>query len=135
MNTPLKLAGLLIAPLLVAGCSTPKWVSAVQENPPGWLTPYRVDIGQGNYVTEGMAAKLKEGMTKEQVRAVLGTPLLVDPFRNDRWDYVFDIRRGDGRKERRRFSVLFKDDLLASWGGDPLPKDGGEDILPSRPAR
>jgi len=74
-------------------------------------------------------------MTKEQVRAVLGTPLLVDPFRNDRWDYVFDIRRGDGRKERRRFSVLFKDDLLASWGGDPLPKDGGEDILPSRPAR
>jgi len=124
-----------LAPLILAGCSTPQWVKSARENPPNWLTPYRVDIGQGNYVSESMAGQLKEGMTREQVRAVLGTPLLVDPFRNDRWDYVFDIQRGDGRKERRRFSVFFKDNLLASWGGDPLPKEGGEGILPSRPAR
>lgn len=124
-----------MAPLILAGCSTPQWVKSARENPPNWLTPYRVDIGQGNYVSESMAGQLKEGMTREQVRAVLGTPLLVDPFRNDRWDYVFDIQRGDGRKERRRFSVFFKDNLLASWGGDPLPKEGGEGILPSRPAR
>ena len=135
MTKPIRLAGLLLTPLLLAGCSTPQWVKSARENPPNWLTPYRVDIGQGNYVSEAMAAQLKEGMTKEQVRAVLGTPLLVDPFRSDRWDYVFDIQRGDGRKERRRFSVTFKDNLLASWGGDPLPKDGGEGILPSRPAR
>ena len=82
-----------------------------------------------------MAAQLKEGMTKDQVRAVLGTPLLVDPFRNDRWDYVFDIRRADGGKERRRFTVVFKNERLSSWGGDPLPKEGSEVILPSRPAR
>jgi outer membrane protein assembly factor BamE len=135
MNYALRIAGLLIIPALVAGCSTPKWVASTKENPPGWLTPYRVDIGQGNYVSQAMADQLKEGMSKEQVRAVLGTPLLVDPFRNDRWDYVFDIRRGDGRKEQRRFTVNFKDGLLANWGGDPLPKDGGEGILPSRPAR
>lgn len=135
MNYALKLAGFLVAPLMIAGCSTPKWVASAQENPPGWLTPYRVDIGQGNYVSQAMAAQLKEGMSKDQVRAVLGTPLLVDPFRSDRWDYIFDIRRGDGRKEQRRFTVNFKDGLLASWGGDPLPKDGGEGILPSRPAR
>lgn len=135
MTNPLRIAGLLLAPLILAGCSTPQWVKSARENPPNWLTPYRVDIGQGNYVSESMASQLKEGMTREQVRAVLGTPLLVDPFRNDRWDYVFDIQRGDGRKERRRFSVFFKDNLLASWGGDPLPKDGGEGILPSRPAR
>lgn len=135
MTNPLRIAGLLFAPLLLAGCSTPEWVKSTRENPPNWLTPYRVDIGQGNYISESMASQLKEGMTREQVRAVLGTPLLVDPFRNDRWDYVFDIRRGDGRKERRRFSVFFKDNLLASWGGDPLPKEGGEGILPSRPAR
>lgn len=102
---------------------------------PGWLTPYRIDIGQGNFISESMAAQLKEGMTRDQVRAVLGTPLMVDPFRKDRWDYVFDIRRGDGRRERRRFSVNFKDDLLASWGGDPLPQESGEGILPSRPSR
>ena len=135
MTNPLRIAGLLLAPLILAGCSTPQWVKSARENPPNWLTPYRVDIGQGNYVSESMAGQLKEGMTREQVRAVLGTPLLVDPFRNDRWDYVFDIQRGDGRKERRRFSVFFKDNLLASWGGDPLPKEGGEGVLPSRPAR
>lgn len=117
---------------LLAGCGT---FDRMAENPPNWLTPYRVDIGQGNFVSESMASQLKEGMTREQVRAVLGTPLLVDPFRKDRWDYVFDIRRGDGRKERRRFSVNFKDDLLASWGGDPLPQESAEGILPSRPAR
>jgi outer membrane protein assembly factor BamE len=126
----------LMAPValaaLLAGCGT---MDRLAENPPNWLTPYRVDIGQGNFVSESMAAQLKEGMTRDQVRAVLGTPLLVDPFRKDRWDYVFDIRRGDGGKERRRFTVNFKDDLLASWGGDPLPKESGEGILPSRPAR
>jgi outer membrane protein assembly factor BamE len=135
MKTAAKIIGLLATPLLIAGCGTPKWVASAKENPPNWLTPYRVDIGQGNYVSQSMAAQLKEGMSKEQVRAVLGTPLLVDPFRNDRWDYVFDIRRGDGRTEQRRFTVNFNNGLLASWGGDPLPKDGGEGILPSRPAR
>lgn len=117
---------------VLTGCGT---AHRLADSPPNWLTPYRVDIGQGNFVSESMASQLKAGMTKDQVRAVLGTPLLVDPFRKDRWDYVFDIRRGDGRKERRRFSVNFKDDLLVSWGGDPLPKESGEGILPSRPAR
>ena len=125
----------LAATLMLTGCGTPAWISSVKENPPNWLTPYRVDIGQGNYVSESMAAKLKEGLSKDQVRAILGTPLLVDPFRSDRWDYIFDIRRGDGEKERRRFTVIFKDDALTSFGGDPLPKEGGEGILPSRPAR
>ena len=45
------------------------------------------------------------------------------------------LQRGDGRQDRRRFSVQFKDDALESWGGDPLPKEGGEDLLPSRPPR
>lgn len=108
--------------------------SSTESDTPRWLTPYRIDIGQGNYVSESMAAQLKSGMTKDQVRAVLGTPLLIDPFRKDRWDYVFDIKRGDGYKERRRFSVFFQNDLLANWGGDPLPQEAGEGVLPSRPA-
>ncbi|MFZ9480486.1 MAG: outer membrane protein assembly factor BamE [Burkholderiaceae bacterium] len=129
------LTATLVASIGVAGCGSTEKIKSLQDNPPNWLTPYRVDIGQGNFVSEAMAAQLKEGMTKDQVRAVLGTPLLVDPFRSDRWDYIFDIKRGDGGKERRRFAVMFKDDLLSSWGGDPLPKEGGEGVLPSRPAR
>jgi len=124
-----------LACVWLTGCGTTEKIKQFTENPRNWLTPYRADIGQGNFVSESMAAQLKSGMSRDQVRAILGTPLLVDPFRTDRWDYVFDIKRGNGHKERRRFSVTFKNDQLASWGGDPLPREGGEGILPSRPAR
>jgi outer membrane protein assembly factor BamE len=130
---PLGIA--LIAVGLLAGCQSPSWLKSVTESPPNWLTPYRTDIGQGNYISQPMAERLQKGMSRDQVRAVLGTPLLVDPFRANRWDYVFEIRRGDGSRERRRFWVLFENDVLASWDGDPLPAEGGEDILPTRPAR
>jgi len=121
----------LATTLILAGCSSPGWLSS----PPNWLTPYRVDVAQGNFISESMAAQLQKGMGPEQVRAVLGTPLLIDPFRKDRWDYVFEIRRGDGQTERRRFSAFFENDQLVRWGGDPLPKESGEGILPSRPNR
>ena len=131
---PLVVAALVAASLL-AGCSSPGWLKSSRENPPSWLTPYRTDIGQGNYISQSMADRLRKGMSRNQVRAILGTPLLVDPFRANRWDYVFEIRRGDGRKERRRFWVIFEQDALASWDGDPLPTEGSEEILPARPAR
>jgi outer membrane protein assembly factor BamE len=131
----------LVIPLLLAlppslmGCSTPTWVRSIQEQPPSWLTPYRTDVSQGNLISESMAAQLKKGMTRDQVRAILGTPLLVDPFRANRWDYVFDFRRGDGARERRRFSVQFESDLLTSWGGDALPAKGSETVMPSKTTR
>ena len=114
------------------GCAK---VSQVRENPPSWLTPYRSDIGQGNFITKPQADRLKKGMRKEEVRLLLGTPLLVDPFRENRWDYVFDIRKGDGSRERRRFFVEFKGDALEQWGGDDLPTESGDALLPMRPAR
>ena len=120
---------------LLVGCSTPGWVTSFKENPPNWLTPYRVDIGQGNFISEPMAERIQKGMSRDQVRAVLGTPLLVDPFRDNRWDYIFDMRRGDGTRERRRFSVHFENDQLASWGGDTLPKDSGEASQPRTPKK
>jgi outer membrane protein assembly factor BamE len=128
-------AGLAIVAMVLTGCAAKDRFDSLKNNPPGWLTPYRIDVGQGNYVTESLAAQLKKGMTREQVRTLLGTPLLVDPFRDDRWDYVFKLQRGDGRQDRRRFYVQFKNELLESWGGDPLPREGGEELLPSRPAR
>lgn len=125
---------LLLAPalLLLAGCGS---FDRITKNPPNWLTPYRADIGQGNFITQDQASRLQKGMTREQVRALLGTPLLVDPFRDNRWDYVFDIRRGDGGRDRRRYFVRFEKDQLVEWGGDELPAVSGDVILPMRPAR
>jgi outer membrane protein assembly factor BamE len=132
---PFKLPrALLLAPalLLLAGCGS---INRLTENPPNWLTPYRADIGQGNFITQEQASRLQKGMSREQVRALLGTPLLVDPFRDNRWDYVFDIRRGDGGRDRRRYFVKFEKDQLLEWGGDELPAVSGDVILPMRPAR
>jgi outer membrane protein assembly factor BamE len=125
---------LLLAPalLMLAACGS---IERLTENPPNWLTPYRADIGQGNFITQDQASRLQKGMSREQVRALLGTPLLVDPFRDNRWDYVFDIRRGDGGRDRRRYFVKFERDQLVEWGGDELPAVSGDVILPMRPAR
>jgi outer membrane protein assembly factor BamE len=125
---------LFLAPalLLLAGCGS---IDRITKNPPNWLTPYRADIGQGNFITQDQASRLQKGMSREQVRALLGTPLLVDPFRDNRWDYVFDIRRGDGGRDRRRYFVRFEKDQLVEWGGDELPAVSGDVILPMRPAR
>ncbi len=132
---PLKLPRVLVlapALLLLAACGS---INRLTENPPNWLTPYRADIGQGNFITQDQASRLQKGMSREQVRALLGTPLLVDPFRDNRWDYVFDIRRGDGTRDRRRYFVKFERNLLVEWGGDELPAVSGDVILPMRPAR
>jgi outer membrane protein assembly factor BamE len=72
------------------------------------ITPYRMEIQQGNFLTQEMAAQLKPGMTKDQVRFVLGTPLLIDPFHANRWDYVFSRMRENSRElEQRRITVYF----------------------------
>ncbi|MBI4194757.1 MAG: outer membrane protein assembly factor BamE [Betaproteobacteria bacterium] len=89
------------------------------------LAPYKIDIQQGNYVTQDMVAKLKPGMTRSQVRFILGTPLVVDPFRNDRWDYVYLYKKGGELTEQRRFAVIFKDDKLARIEGDVIPASPG----------
>lgn len=125
----LLLIGSLFA---LTACGSVKRITA---DPPGWLTPYRADIGQGNFITQEQAGRLQKGMSREQVRGLLGTPLLIDPFRSNRWDYVFDIRRGSGGQDRRRFFVIFDQDNLNEWGGDELPAVSGDVLLPMRPAR
>ena len=82
------------------------------------LTPYKIDVQQGNQVTQEMVEKLKPGMTRSQVRFLLGTPLVVDPFRNDRWDYVYLYYKGGQLTEQRRISVLFEQDKLKRVDGD-----------------
>jgi outer membrane protein assembly factor BamE len=77
-----------------------------------FLRPYRIDVQQGNFIDKEMIAQLKPGMTRAQVRFILGTPLIADPFNPDRWDYLY-INRPKGRlKDVRRLTVYFEDDRL-----------------------
>lgn len=86
-----------------------------------WGFPYRADVQQGNWITAEQAARLEPGMTREQVRFILGTPVLQDIFRNNRWDYTFFNRPGYGASEERQFTVWFEGDQLVRWAGDELP--------------
>jgi outer membrane protein assembly factor BamE len=88
------------------------------------ITPYRMVIQQGNFISQEMVAQLKPGMTKEQVRFVLGTPLVTDIFHADRWDYVFFREASNGKREQRNLSVVFENGKLARVVGDLMPSDG-----------
>ncbi|MCG9123472.1 outer membrane protein assembly factor BamE [Laribacter hongkongensis] len=88
---------------------------------PGFLSPHTIDIQQGNVVTQDAVDKLRPGMTRAQVRFVLGTPLLTDMFHAQRWDYVFQIRREGQLREEKRFTVYFDGDRLTRWEGDTFP--------------
>lgn len=79
---------------------------------------YRIDIQQGNEVKQDMINKLKPGMTKNQVAYVMGTPLLIDTFHPDRWDYLYTIHPGNGERSQRRITLFFKDDKLQQIEGD-----------------
>jgi outer membrane protein assembly factor BamE len=85
------------------------------------LTPYRIEIQQGNYVTQEMVAQLKPGLTRDQVRFVLGTPLVSDLFHEERWDYVFMRQRANSSEiEYRRIAVFFYDGRLKRVEGDMI---------------
>jgi outer membrane protein assembly factor BamE len=78
-----------------------------------------MEIQQGNYVTQEMAAGLKPGLTRDQVRFILGTPLVNDIFHEDRWDYVFVRQRANSSEvEQRRIAVFFEDGKLKRVDGD-----------------
>jgi outer membrane protein assembly factor BamE len=98
---------------------------ALQLSACGWLAPYRIDIQQGNFVSQEMVAQLKRGMTKEQVRFVLGTPLVTDIFHANRWDYVYLLDRPGQPRVQRRLAVFFEDDRLARVEGDVVAAAAG----------
>ena len=89
----------------------------------GFLRPYRPDIQQGNFISREMVSQLKEGMTRDQVRFVLGTPLLTDVFHNERWDYPFRMAKGNGEMTTSRLTLTFVDDKLARIEGGDLPTE------------
>ena len=88
------------------------------------LSPYKIDIQQGNFVSPEMVGQLKPGMSKEQVRFVLGTPLLTDIFHGDRWDYVYWREASSGKREQRKLAVFFADGKLTRLDGDIVAAGG-----------
>ena len=116
------------AVVLLAGCSLP---TVVAEK----LQPYRINVRQGNYVDQAMVSQLRKGMSQDQVRFVLGTPLLVDIFHSDRWDYVYTYRPGGGVQEERRISVFFADGKLDYVEGDVIAGAAPQVAASSSPSR
>lgn len=106
---PPRYAAVLLALLALAAC----------------IQPYKVDVRQGNRVTEEMVRLLEPGMDKSQVRFVLGAPLITDPFHQDRWDYVYLYKEHAGAPAQiRRLTVIFEGDTLARLEGDMAPAAG-----------
>lgn len=113
---PIRHALLLVLWSALAACGAPQLI-----------TPYRMEIQQGNYVSQEMASQLRPGMSREQVRFVLGTPLLMDIFHADRWDYVFYRDVKPGVREERTLTVFFVDGKLARVEGDVVPAPAAQD--------
>jgi outer membrane protein assembly factor BamE len=89
----------------------------------GIITPYRIDIVQGNVVTKEQLAVLKVGMSRNQVRDILGSPLVTDAFHVDRWDYIFTIRRPGTEAQRRSVVVRFEGEAVKAIEAPELPSE------------
>ncbi len=87
----------------------------------GFPGVYRIDVEQGNIVTQEMADQLQPGMSRRQVRFILGTPLVEDPFNLDRWDYPYRRSNGTTILDESSFTVVFDGDSLAEVRGDYVP--------------
>jgi len=105
--------------LLLAACADFSDVKVTD-----YLTPYRIDVRQGNYVTQEMVGQLKPGQTRDQVRFILGSPLITDNFHADRWDYVYRFQSGTGEVRSRKLAVFFADGKLTRLAGDVTGGDG-----------
>jgi outer membrane protein assembly factor BamE len=113
---------LAAAALLGGGCSTVDTYLPTLRS----FGVYMLDVNQGNYLSQDMVDKLKVGQTKVQVRQLLGTPLVVSAFRDNRWDYVYKFTRQGVVREHRTFTVYFVADKLARWEGDEMPASVAE---------
>ena len=114
----LSLLALALATL--AGCGS---MNSASTRIASVVTPYRMDIVQGNFVSKEQAAAVKPGMSRAQVRDILGTPLLTSLFHADRWEYVFTFKRQGVESQARTVTVFFKGDALERLQADDLPTE------------
>ena len=119
MRRPSTLLLALAAASQLAGCQALQRTDSLV----GLITPYRIDIVQGNAVTREQIGLVKPGSTRLQVRDALGTPLLADPFHSNRWDYIFTLRRPGAEPQRRSVVVEFDGDIVKSINAPELPSE------------
>lgn len=119
-HSVLRLAAAWAAASSLAGCG-----SVVNDDNIlfGLISPYRIDVQQGNVVTQEQLARVKLGMNRLQVRDALGSPLLNDAFHTDRWDYVFTLRQSGRPLQRRSVVLSFSGDVLKSIDAPDLPTE------------
>jgi outer membrane protein assembly factor BamE len=119
MRIPFLCTAGLLAATWLSGCASLQ----SSENFLGFITPYRVEVVQGNVLTKEQVALIKIGQNRVQVRDILGSPLLTDAFHADRWDYVFTIRRQGAEPQQRKVVVMFDGDKLKSISALDLPSE------------
>ena len=112
----------LLAALALGGCSSFNEPISVKGFI-AFIAPYKPDVIQGNVVTTEQIALVKTGMSRVQVKEVLGSPLITDPFHGDRWDYVFTLRRQGFDDQQRSFVVLFEKDQVLKIDAPVLPSE------------
>ena len=115
----LLLCAALPALAALAGCESLQRTDSLL----GLITPYRIDIVQGNAITKEQAALVKPGLTRLQVKDILGTPLVADPFHVARWDYIFTLRRPGAQPQRRSVIVTFEGDVVQGIEAPELPSE------------
>jgi len=117
----------VLACSVLAACGSIKGMTSglsdSKINPVNWITPYKIEIVQGNFVSKEQVELLKPGMPRAQVREVLGTPLLTSVFHADRWDYVFTLKRQNVEPQALKLTVFFKGDVLERFEGDAMPSE------------
>ena len=104
----------------LAGCGS---LDGASSRIAGIVKPYKVDVVQGNCVSREQVQALQPGMSRQQVREILGTPLVTSLFHADRWEYVFTIKRPASEMESRKLTVFFQGDTLARFEGDEMPSE------------
>jgi outer membrane protein assembly factor BamE len=128
---------LVAATVALAGCETMSSIgssissgySAVTSWTPTFLRPYRPDVHQGNIITKEMVDQLRNGMTREQVRFMLGTPLMTSEFHRERVDYIYYLNPRFGEIQNRRLTLYFKNNRLERFTADEMPTEEVADIL------
>ncbi len=115
-----RLGLILLCGASLAACGS---FDGTKERLSGVVTPYRIDVVQGNFVSREQVQALQAGMGRQQVRDILGTPLVTSLFHADRWDYVFTLRRPGVEAQTRKLTVFFKDDSLLRFEGDEMPSE------------
>jgi len=114
--------GLFVA-VSVVGCSSFQSAADAVGAMGSVVSPYKIDVVQGNFVSREQVQAIRQGMPKAQVKDILGTPLLVSAFHADRWDYVFTIRRVGQPLQQRKVTAFFKGDALDKIESDELPSE------------